>query len=193
MSNSVIVPPELMQRCRRACERRVENYKNGIVKASSAELAILGIETNVEEQTKSLVAEVGFCLWIGGDVEEINWEPVIDPGWDVPLHGRKYDTKSTGSRGHYLFWPLKKNRFYDQVPFDYLVLVRVDGPRCTVVGYVSKETFWRTHHVAPAGHDLIEGTWFLDANEDELLDPEPLQRWRRYIPHDHPQFMEVRP
>lgn len=190
MINSVVVPTELMQRCRRSCEARVEGFLNGNAKVSSAKLAILGIEGNVEDQTRSLVAEVGFCLWLGGDVETINWATHIDEGWDVAFHGRKYDVKSTGPRGRCLCWPLLKARFYDQVDFGHLVLVRVDGPRCDIVGYISKAAFKQAHHVAPEGHFLLPGTWYLD--QSELLPPENLQRWRRYIPQAHPMFMEVR-
>ena len=142
-----------------------------------------------------MMAEVAFCMWCGGDIEKLNWKPVCDGGFDVPLPllGHLIDVKST-VKGHCLTWPIRKNHLYDGKHFHYLVLVRVLEPKCIIIGYVSKQTFKDTHHVAPAGHWLKEGTWYLDANKGELLDPELLNRYRRYVPSDHPLYQDgVRP
>lgn len=187
--NEVWLDQDIIDRCDDLGIRRVANFDSG---KSSSQRSMLDIEHDPVKQAESMKGECAFCLWMGGDIDKLNWTGLADVGHDLNIYRHTYDVKSTGIFGRYLIWPLKKNDLYDGKKFDYLVLVKVGNPICTIARYCSKQVFKDRHQTAWPNHrDLIPGTWFM--HERDLEPADRLRQWRRYVPSTHPLYLELRP
>lgn len=157
----VIVPYMWMKQCWAYGQQTVDAYKAGLNEQSRA-LARNGIDTNIQVQTMGRVAEVAVCLWARLDpFAVLNWGNICDAGFDLVLAGFKFDIKASRNNAQYLIWPITKNHLFDAKQFDALALVRVNDARCELVGWIDKEIFRVHHDVAPDGHKLQPGTWFM--------------------------------
>lgn len=192
-SQVIRLQPDLIARCERLGQLRVDRYAAGYNRGSRA-LSSHGAERDVDLQAKSMMAECAFCIWAGGDTEKLNWSGYSDGGFDAKLLNRIVDVKYTRLACHYLIWPVNKRPIFEKEPFDTLVLVKESLPDFTIAGWMSKEEFWKEHQEEGADrrHGLTPGTWFV---HEKLMHPmwiiarpkpKPLPSWAPFQRKDNP-------
>jgi hypothetical protein len=178
----ITIPPELIERCREYANRVCAGYDRGL-NQRSAKLTLNDIAHDPLTQTMSRVAECAFCLFVDISVELLNWTDYCDNGLDCPWDRLTYDVKSTAwdDRHNNLIYSAAKTHFYDEMPFDRLIMIKVAMPHCRycqVRGWVDKDVFLLRHELAPQGHFLLPGTWYM--HQRLLEDPQILVSWRDY-------------
>lgn len=161
------VPPELVRRCEEWGPWFVEHLAKGGSPHTLA-LASHGAETNPVLQAQSKIAECIFALHMDLDPDSaVGWfSEQPDDTWDVLVGETRVDVKGTGLNSHFLIWPIRKNPTFDKKRFHVLALVKTDGTRGYVHGWIGKRSFRRGREIAGPGHPLTEGTRFM--HEDKL-------------------------
>lgn len=166
MKRAVITLPDIW--IKRSCEfaqQVVHGYDTG---EKSTALSCFGAEKNEPLQAQAKMAECAFVLFAGGDPERfVSWGKQPDSGYDVRWLRRRWDVKATLAGSRYLIWPIKKNHIFLSKGFDALVLVKHNVPDFFIAGWVWKSVFYAEKQIAPEGHALRPGTWFME--EDDLV------------------------
>jgi hypothetical protein len=156
-----------ISRCREYAEQIVADYANGR-NANSRAVTCFDAHENITLQATAKMCECAFAVWAGMDPESLNWSRFCDNGTDIIWRARRWDIKATRINGQYLIWPIAKNGIYHSKQFDCLALVKFDPPLFELAGWMSKGEFLQTHEVAPEGHKLFPGTWYV--HKDRLWD-----------------------
>jgi|GEM_PF-4306283 len=184
----VIVPDVLMARCARFGHALVEAYARGDCPPSCA-VSSHGAATNPRLQAQSKAGEVAFALYRHLDpLAAVKWDiGWADRGFDVcDRLGFRTDVKTIDGGKHFLLWPVRKRELFAAKRFDLLALVKAEGSRFTICGWLPKDDFARLKNVARCGDgtSLTPGTWYV--HENELLDFEWLPFFAlRYGEDDH--------
>ncbi len=162
--NLITLPPELVSKSWEYGKSVVAGYEAGH-NANSRAVTCFDAHSNVELQALSRMAECAFCLWANISPERLDWSSHCDDGHDVLWGQERIDIKHT-KKGSCLIWPIGKNSIFENKKFDRLVLITGNPSHgFEISGWVTKHQFKLNHRVAPAGHRLVHGTWFMDKSE----------------------------
>jgi len=159
-------------RCLAEGEAIVSGYANSMSERSRA-VSTHGAERNAFLQAQAKAAECIFALTFGFAVEPVFRDS--HRAYDFLLGAVRVDVKRTDIVGRYLIWPIGKNAIFESKGFDALALVKNDGPRGWVQGFIGKAEFRQLKSVAGSGHKLDPGTWHV--HETSLIDTP----WRRRV------------
>lgn len=161
---TVTLPNEWVARSKNYARQVIDGYSNGR-NSNSLAVSSHGAERDIRLQEHARMAECATCFHFGLDPDRmLNWSVYCDPGWDVIAHGVRWDVKATPT-GCHLIWPINKRHIFESKRFDALILVRGREPTFTMVGFIIKPVFQHEHKIAPAGHVLDPGTWYMHENE----------------------------
>jgi hypothetical protein len=165
MKQIVTLPRDLIDHCERYGRQVVDDYRAGLNSASLA-VSSHGAEANVELQSIARMAECAFCCFASIDpLASLNWSHRCDPGYDVWCWNMHWDIKYTNWHGRFLIWPINKRAIFHSKKFDALCLVKADPPRFLIGGHTLKAIFAAEHLVAPPGHKLAAGTWYMHESD----------------------------
>lgn len=155
-----------------------------------------GTEDSPEVQLSGKCCEWAVAQFFKLDPRKVlNWTFRGDET-DLVAVGRNIDVKGTRNpRAVLLIYSLEITKFYQEKQFDTLLFVRAcPAPRFELVGWTTKEKFWREHFEAPSGPygaKLDPGTWYMHMRElyeiDELNRENWEQMWKR--PFDRPDLV----
>jgi hypothetical protein len=125
-----------------------------------------GIECDFEKQARAKMGECAACLYFGADPElALNWTARPDDGHDLIARGQRIDVKTIKHEYRYLIWPRAKQTIFDRKRFDVFLMVKENLPRFAICGWISKAEFFARKQVAPPGHRLQSGSWYVDQSE----------------------------
>ena len=171
----VKLPSGLVERCSKFARMIVARYAAGGNEASRS-VSYRDADKNIDLWTEAKMAECVFAIESDRNPNALNWTGEPDD-FDFVYRSKQVDVKSTRPTGQFLLWSIRKNGLYDSKHFDCLVLTKVNPAGVgRSVGYVPKQEFFERKKVAGKGHQLDEGTWFMDE-----LDLRPMSDfYRRY-------------
>lgn len=140
---------------------------------------------NKKAQFVGRLGEVGLCLYLGVNVERLNWGLKPDKHVDLHLNKLTVDVKSTNHpRAKYLIWQPDRTKKFEKHAAQAFVFARVTIPeayqteatRVDLLGLIGKRRFLAEHQVAVEGRDkFLPGTWFMDYAT--FSDPDLLRRY----------------
>jgi hypothetical protein len=158
------LPSDLVVRSAEFAVMVVERYATGQSEASRS-VSYRDADKNVRLWAEAKMAECIFCIERSINCDVLNWSGEPDH-YDLVCNGKRIDVKSTGLNGKYLIWSKAKNHLYHQKEFDYLVFTKVSALGVGgSFGYISKLDFFNRKKIAPHGHQLDVGTWYVDESD----------------------------
>jgi hypothetical protein len=165
----------IMRRCYDHGGMMIAGYTSGR-NPRSRSVSSHGAEDNPMLQAIAKMGECALALWLGLDLDALNWGEWSDSGWDVEYRGRlRLDAKTIEMERRYLIWPVNKRYFYDEIKAHVFVLVKHDLPLFQIYGWISKFDFKQIRKEAGHDHKLTEGTWYVD--QDDLFKMESLSAY----------------
>jgi hypothetical protein len=170
----VEIPRDQYGRSRTFAAALVAVYQSGRNENSRA-YAMDGIDKDVEAQAQARAAECALCQYLQIPAEMLNWgTDRPDHGCDLIVGDLELDCKRSHWGGRRLIWPISKNPIFHSKRFTHLVFVRGEDTTFEIVGWIGKQEFFEQKEIAPVGHPLKAGTWFVP--REKLTDPSELLR-----------------
>jgi hypothetical protein len=162
---AIVLPPDLIERCMDFGRRVVASYAAG-ENPNSLAVSSHGAEKNPWLQGRSKCAEAAFAIYAGQSIEALRWETGRpDHGSDLAIGGALIDVKKVENYARWLIWPYNKVDHFASKRFTTLVAVRDWHEHFVVERWIDKRTFFRMKEIAPAGHKLDAGTWFVPIDD----------------------------